>query len=317
MHPIFILAPPLSSSSLIGAMLGQHPQLYGLPETHLFPFEMMADWWTECSRATYDMSHGLLRAVAQIEYGKQTEETVSLAGGWLRRRKYLTTGALLETLAERVYPRVLVDKSPSLAAHVEAMWCAFSLFARARFVHVLRHPGTFCEAVMTAIDNAAIHGLEPAWLINLATTQPPVPRPGEEAAEPLAAGVRDPQWSWYVLNRNIMDFLSGVPSSQVFRLRGEDVLTNPDTALGPLCSWLGLRDDAEAIEEMKHPERSPFACFGPLNATYGDDPAFLRDPTLPSEAPEAKALQEPLPWRGDGIGFAGPVSRLAGEFGYR
>jgi hypothetical protein len=317
LNPVFILTPPLCSSSLLGTMLGQHPDLYGLPETHLFPFETMADWWTECSKATYDMSHGLLRAVAQIEYGEQTEAAVTLAGGWLRRRKYLTTGALLEELAERAYPRVLVDKSPSIAAHIEAMWRAFAMFPQARFVHILRHPRAFCEAVMEAIQEAAVHGLAPAWLINLASTQPPPPLPGEEPDEPLPTGMRDPQWSWYILNRNIMDFLSGVPANQNFRLRVEDVLTDPDAALRPLCSWLGVQDSPEAIDEMKHPERSPFACFGPLNATYGDDPAFLRSPTLPAGQPEVKSLEGPLPWRGDDRGFAPAVSRLAEELGYR
>jgi hypothetical protein len=157
---------------------------------------------------------------------------------------------------------------------------------------------------MNGIKDAAQHGLEPAWLIYLATTQPPPPLPGMEAEAPLAPGMRDPQWSWYTLNQNIVDFLAGVPARQVFRLRGEDVLTNPDTAFKPLCSWLGLRDDAEAIDEMKHPERSPFACFGPLNATYGDDPAFLRNPTLPDEPQGAMTLEGPLPWRGDGRGAA-------------
>ena len=39
--PVFILAPPRSYTTLICAMLGQHPELYGLPELHLFIAERM------------------------------------------------------------------------------------------------------------------------------------------------------------------------------------------------------------------------------------------------------------------------------------
>ena len=62
------------------------------------------------------MPHGALRAVAELFYGKQTEHTITLAGGWLRRRSHYTTGFLLESLAERVHPRFVVEKSPALSS---------------------------------------------------------------------------------------------------------------------------------------------------------------------------------------------------------
>jgi len=79
--PLFLLAPPCSFSSLFGAMFGQHSQLYGPPETHLFIVETMAEWWDTCSRTTFNMEHGLLRAVAQLYFGEETETSIKLAGG--------------------------------------------------------------------------------------------------------------------------------------------------------------------------------------------------------------------------------------------
>ena len=88
--PVFVLAAPRSMSSVATAMLGQHPQLYGLPETHLFGVETVAEWCDACSRATFKMSDGLLRAVAEIVYGEQTEATIALATSWLRQRAIST-----------------------------------------------------------------------------------------------------------------------------------------------------------------------------------------------------------------------------------
>jgi hypothetical protein len=312
--PCFVLAPPLCFSARVGSMIAQHPQLYGLPETHLFGCETLAEWWGTCRQASFDMAHGLLRAVAQVEYGEQTEEAVSLASGWLRRRLHLTTGALLEELAERVHPRMVVEKSPSVVWRVESMRRALAMFPDARFIHLLRHPRGFGEAVMAAIQEAAAHGLQPAWLLHLASF-PPAAGPGEEA-EPHAAGDLDPQWGWYALNRNVVEFLAEAPAGQAYRLRGEDVLADPGGTLPGLLSWLGLRGDAEALQEMMHPERSPFACLGPMNATYGGDPAFLRSPALPAKRPAPESLEGPLAWRPDGKGFAPPVRALAREFGY-
>jgi hypothetical protein len=318
--PCLILAPPLSFASLVGTMLGRHPQLYGLPETHLFGFETVAEWWANANQASFAMAHGLLRAVALLEYGEQTEAAVVLAGGWLRRRLHLTTGALLEELAERVQPRVLVDKSPSIVYSIESMRRAYAMFPLARFVHLLRHPRDFGDAALAAVQEASdAQGggpLPPShWLIHLCSFPPP-PAAGDEPRPAPAEGVLDPQWGWYALHRNIADFLAAVPAEQVYRVRGEEFLTHPDAALPALAAWLGLRDDPVAVHEMKHPERSPFARFGPPNALYGDDHTFLQNPVLRPRREEPRLLEGPLEWRPDGEGFAPEVRRLAEEFGY-
>ena len=42
--PIFVLAAPRSYSSLVNAMIGQHPELYGVPELNLFQCETVAEF---------------------------------------------------------------------------------------------------------------------------------------------------------------------------------------------------------------------------------------------------------------------------------
>ena len=168
--PIFILSPPLSFSSHFAAMLGQHPHLYAIPETHLFVAEMLHEWWDTCAKTSFNMSHGLVRAVAELFYGEQNETTVQLARAWLRRRLPFTTGYILELLAERVHPRALVEKSPSLIFHHESMQRAARMFPLALFIHLVEHPRRHCEAVVTAIKDALAHhpNRAPQWLRQLA-----------------------------------------------------------------------------------------------------------------------------------------------------
>ncbi len=99
-------------------------------------------------------------------------------------------------------------------------------------------------------------------------------------------------------------------------IRGEDLMEQPRKHLADICRWLGIRDDDAAIEEMMHPERSPFACFGPITALCGNDPNFLRRPAFRQHKPKVPALDGELPWRDDGARLRPEVVALAREFGY-
>ena len=223
------------------------------------------------------MSHGLLRAIAQIHFGEQTEATVKLAAGWIKRRAHFTTGFLFEVLAQELRPSVLVEKSPRMVRHVAFMHRAHAMFPQARFIHLVRHPRSQGESLMKF----------------LATSDAP-------GARRLLSELDDPQKSWYSLNTKVCEFLDSVPENQKLRIRGEDLLADPDTALPRIVEWLGLRSDPKAVEMMKHPEQSPFACLGPPGAEYGNDPSFLREPALGPMRLEPQRLDGPLSWQDDG-----------------
>jgi hypothetical protein len=328
--PLFILAPPRSCTSVVGAMLGRHPQTYGIPETHLFGRETLAVWWKWTEDPSHGSKAGLLRTVAELFFGGQTAATVWRARGWLRRRLHLTTGAVVELLAQRLHPRMLVEKSPNVVYYATSLKRAYAMFPEARFLHLLRHPRAHGESVLKYVEwaqktwperlgrSTVTAGNFPLthWTRGLCTFPPASPAPGEDPEPELPEGSLDPQWSWYTLNRNIVDFLDGVPAAQVRRVRSEDLLADPDSFLYELVTWLGLRDDPEAIEEMKHPERSPFASFGPLGARGGNDYFFMKSPVLRPASAKPMSLDGPLSWRPDGRGFAPVVRRLALEFGY-
>ena len=84
--------------------------------------------------------------------------------------------------------------------------------------------------------------------------------------------------------------------NQHMRLRGEDLLSDPSTYLRQIAEWLEVRTDADAVDAMMHPERSPFACHGPVNAKYGNDPNFMENPALRPYTYKARPLEwEPSP----------------------
>ena len=314
--PLVILGPPRSYTTIISAMLGQHPQMYGLPELHLFSAETLGEWWSLCSQASYNMDHGLLRVTSQLFFGGQSEYTVKRAAGWLRRRSHLTTGALLELIAQNVYPRVLVEKSPSVVYRAEFLQRLYRMFPNAKFMHLVRHPRAQGKSVMKYLESRRELGPLPAshWLLYLAG-YPSLSSREAEGMDPTSD--LDPQRSWYAFNMNICEFLEAVPMQQKLRIRGEDLLSDPDRLLAQIAGWIGVNSDRGSTEQMMHPERSPYSKLGPPGAQFGNDRNFLNDPFFRMQKIRTESLDGPLNWRADGSGFLPEVRDLAHKFGYR
>jgi hypothetical protein len=277
--------------------------MYALPELHLFTADTTSEWLERCAGATFEMDHGLVRTVAELVYGEQTEAAAIRARGWLQRRGHLTTGLLLEKIIDRVAPRVAVEKSPSTAHSAGTLQRAFELFPGARFVQLVSHPRLYCDTVIETLGAATTTSELPPthWLVQLA---------GGSGGEP------DPQLAWLEANRRIADFLRGVPMEQHRLVRGEDLLGGGRAALVRLAAWLGLRTDADALDQMRHPERSPFAQLGPPSAAFGNDRFLRRGPLVRAEWLRPRTLDGPLGWRSDRAGFAPQVRGLAGDLGY-
>ena len=295
-------------------MLGQHPEMYGFPELQLFLAETVGGWLELASRSKSPLADGALRVVAELYFGGQTAGTVKLARGWLRRRAHWDTGLLFEELAMKIRPRIPVDKTSIIVFKPESLRGLFRMFPEGRYIHLVRHPWGHGESVIKYLEERRKAGpLPPShWLLRLASYPQ---RFGSERGAIRDAEI-DPQRGWYALHQNVCEFLKSVPAAQQMRLRGEDLLQNPETVLREVADWIGVRGDAAAINEMLHPEHSPYACFGPPGARYGNDLFFLRDPALRPARAQANSLDRPLPWLADRCGFAPEVIELARGFGY-
>jgi hypothetical protein len=293
-----ILAPSRCYTTLVSAMIGQHPQMYGLPETHLFTSQTMTEWWA--AHKGSDRTDGLSRAVAQIIFGGQTERNIWLARQWLRRPN-LNTADVLRDLANKVAPRMLVEKTPQAAERIESLRRIDAEFPAARFLHLLRHP---LGHVLSRLERRLKHLRKKKPEMDLV-----------QVAQTF--GGVDLQMSWYRCNTNIVLFLDGISPERKMCVRGEDLLSDPDRHLREIAEWLQIRSDPGAIDAMKHPERSPYACFGPPNAPMGGDENFFNQPVLRAFRPVAQSLDDPLPWRLDGKGFRPGIRDLARTFGYK
>jgi hypothetical protein len=299
--PLFLLAPPRSYTSLVNAMLGQHPQAFGLPELCLFNVEKLIELWRGSEGPVSENGaiarHGLMRAVAEIYCGEQTTATINMARAWAAAREDCTTGQVFQEIVAKIHPLVAVEKSPSYTMSTVRMRWLYQAFPDARFVHLIRHPVGQCKSLMAINEGAFAIKVEAIEF--------------EEDRCFL-----EPQIAWYDMNANILEFLESVPASHQIRMRGEDLMGDPEHKLAELAEWAGLRTDAEAISDMMHPERSPFARFGPINALFGNDPNFLAGPEFRPHQPKIPSLTDPVPWRDDGKGLYPEVIEMARWFGY-
>lgn len=245
-------------------MIGQHPELAGLPELKLFCYATIGEleaslpaFWLK--RGVTHRSPGLVRAVAQLAYGDQSIGSLAAAHAWLRIRSHWSGPDVLDFLMARLGGRTAVEKSPEDVDADEALQRLHDAYPKARYLHLTRHPIT------------TLHSMQRHWV----RTMMPDPLAGEPIGSSAIA-------AWFQVNERIRLFCARLPKDRWMRARAEDLLNDPNRHLLGVATWLGIRTDDAAIAAMQHPEASIFARFGPVGSGVvgGSDPDFLADPTL-------------------------------------
>lgn len=293
-----MLSPPRSFSSVVCGILGRHPQLYGVPELNLFVSTTMEGWYTTHTqhRNRIQSTHGLLRVLAQLHEEQQTEQSIDNAWNWLAKRRDWSTLKMWEYLSDLVYPKILLDKSPLTSIRSGFMQRALEMIPQAYFIHLTRHPIPASKSFDELRSRLKKHNVE-----------------GDLAA----SDNKTPLEVWHHSHNTIMNFTAQLPEGQSIRIQGEKLLTENDKYLIQLSEWLGIRSDEEALYAMKHPEFSPYACVGPVNARYGNDPKFLMSPELRA-AKFRKTPIEPHPYYLELKEDSKPaILSLAHQFGYQ
>lgn len=289
-EPLFIIAAPRSYTSVIGTMLGQHPQAYGLPEVNLSHGETLGQMWNSVMNQIGLGTAGLLRTLAELHEGEQTEEAVIRADQWIGRHNHWTGAQVFHYLQEQIGPdRMMVDKSPRNTFSGANLQRLADAFPNANYLHLTRHPRSMCNSAVSLMKD---HGQ------------------GKREA--------DPEPTWLRVHTNIVEFMEQLSPGQAVRVKGEALLTAPEFYLSQICEWLDIDRSSDAIDAMLRPEASPFASVGPPSAQYGADPNFLNSPALDfdrlAKIKEA-SLDGPLEWN-PGTEFSQPVRRLALQLGY-
>ena len=248
--PLIILSPICSFSSVVCNILGQHPQMYGLPEVNLFAADTVAglsEYYRQFSSPRWS---GLLRVLAELHSQNQSEATVLAARAWIHHRQKWSTKSVFDHIIEQVGDRICVEQSPTTVISQEHLERAYEMYPRASFLHLTCHPVTTGRSIRELVLKTKTKKLV------------------------------DPFQLWLVAHLNIFNFTEQLPLGQSMCIKGEDLLSELDVYLPQIAEWLGLDTNPEAIKAMKHPEKSPYACVGPMGARLGHDYTFLENPKL-------------------------------------
>jgi hypothetical protein len=296
-EPLIILGAPRSFTSLICAMVGQHPELYGVPELNLFATDTLGAFTEKFTGYRQIQQHGLLRTVAQLYGGEQSLKALNMARRWLLVRMERNVSDVYLELCRKVSPLRIVDKSPVYGRSLESLRSIQQTFPNAHYLHLVRNPVSQGVSVMNVLDGAM------AIMANSIDYEVDPP-------------VVDPQKMWLDMQNIIIEFLESVPPQQQKTFRGEDFLSNRKASLIEVCEMLGISTKSRALEAMLHPEDSPYSSLGPIGAHLGNDINFLRSPQLSEKTPAMPELSSPLPWRPDDAPLREDVIDMARRFGY-
>lgn len=272
--PIVILGTGRSFTSVVSAMIGQHPAMIGLPETNIFRNQTLGELYSHVGtllpgRGIKVLRSGLLRTLAHFHDGAQTDETIDAAEAFIEEHLDWTANELAAYLTKLAAPRGIVEKSISTVRDAETLARVREAWPNAFYIHITRQPESIVNSMKSRIDGAreaqrrrlerrmATHSLE-KYFIHLTTT--------------------------------ILEFMSTLPPGQGMNLHGESFLTDARLYSRQICQWAGLDASDAAIEAMMHPENNPFAFVGPDKAPWGMSNTFLEDPHFSGKPVTVKPL---------------------------
>lgn len=294
--PLFVVSPARGFSSVCTTMIGRHPDLYGFPELILFvapTVGQLLDLDQRRAEAGLVVGYhsGLYRAIAEVHEGEQSEAALGRAATWLDARRSWPVVHVYDHLLGAVAPRIGVEKSPETSQSHGPLTRLAALYPRARFLHLTRHPVTALHSMLEHWEG------RPWW--------------------PQGMDQPGPTWcahNWRDTHRRILAFSDTLAPERVMRVRGEDLINDDGTTLRSIAEWLGVSTDATFIDAMRHPERSPYATWGPRGFSGGLDPKFMSDPVLrPAPLPEDIAFE---PGWNLGPWLEADCAVLAAELGY-
>jgi hypothetical protein len=271
-EPIVILGTGRSFTSVICCMIGQHPDLIGLPETNIFRDPTLGQLFRRFNRGPNLLRRaGLLRTLAYFHEGEQTEEAIDAAEIFVLEHETWTSTEIARYIAGLAAPRGIVEKSISTSREAATLARARKAWPNAYFLHITRQPEDIVRSMKQRIDGAREKGKGGWQLQNL-----------------LEAHSLDEYYTRYTTT--ILEFMATLPPGRGMNLHGEHFLTDARPYCRQICEWLGLDSSDAIIERMMHPEDNPFAHRGPQNALGGMNASFLDNPTYSGKPVEVRPI---------------------------
>lgn len=211
---IFILAPPRSGTVLLSIMLAEHPGLLCANELQLLGFNDLLERKAAFTGKYRLWLEGTIRAIIEIKRCDVNEAKNIMKE--YEDRAYTTKG-FYRVLQEWIGKRTLVDNSTTYAFHIETLEKAEQDFHNARYIHFVSHPNSMIRSFES-------YGMAQALYLDHH------PFSARELGELL----------WTISHKNISNFLEGIPAHRKFRIRFEDLMTQPQEVTANMCQTLGL-----------------------------------------------------------------------------
>lgn len=206
---LFILSPPRSGSTLLRVMLAGHSRLFSPQELYLGCFSDMAAHDRHLGGTVLNM--GVIATIAEL---------LSRTGAWNLyvqwTQRAVPTAEVYSFFTSRLGGRTLVDKSPLFFPPQAVIRRLASLFPRARFVHLVRHP----VACIGSYVRERFHRIFPET----------------SGIDPYDCG----EWVWTRVHEGILELEAELGPGRMHRLYFEDLTGDPERALRRLCPSLGL-----------------------------------------------------------------------------
>jgi len=296
--PIFILTAPGLPGQTLAAMVARGGAAYDVPELNFLLAESISGLMRDLVGIRAVQMHGILRTLAELLSGEQSQASVEMARRWMLRRGYQTSQNAFDEVLGLVAPRRLV--MPLTAPLFEGPTLArlALTYPAARYVRLLAHPHLYGRHV--SVDILAQVAMQLAGAMDS----------GERPAVP------DPQSLWLLFDQAGDDLQDRLGKNQMVPLKIESLLTEPEAALAQLARDLDLPADAEAVARMMQPETSAFEGAGPMGASVQG--------AITSYAAMKKALPDPagsrldglMPWQLEGKPFSADTLARAAAHGY-
>ena len=155
-QPIFILSSARSYSSVISFMLGQHKNLYALPELNIFLFDKLDELITASNFQTsskiwcdinfrleeidfknLNLKAGTLRSVGEVIFKSQSEKSLKKALLYCQEHSSMRAIDFFQHLQKFIAPQHVITKGPYWSGDLEYL---NRLPSDALFIHLVRHP---------------------------------------------------------------------------------------------------------------------------------------------------------------------------------
>jgi len=267
---LFVLSSPRSGSSLLQLCLQANPLLYAGQELYLLMFDTMGE--RHSVREMKYVDEGLVKTLMELlgVTATMARHRVNLFDdGCPTWRVY----SALQLMAGR---RILVDKTPANASHVNFMYRAYDTFAAARYVHLVRHPYA-CISSGLQMFRDFLDVSETTWTMV--------------------------EQSWIETNCACNEFLDFIVRQHAharqrhnisMQLRYEDFLRDPEAATRDICEHLLL---IKWVVDMSNPyETSAVASFEAAESKSTTDQKLLKRKRIePKQAEKWRSVELPQP----------------------